>query len=204
MSIQTELSRIINAKAAIKAAIEGKGVTVPEATLLDGMAALIESIEAGSGSVTIITGSVIPASSGVVEIDLKEYGYDGSSVPKARFLFEDNALSYNDTSHACRRTLLTTHVLSAHNDPQYSSEFISSIVYASAGSNSFNASVSSVANFWNNTNNPKGSSTYDAMNGRIMTFYPYKTVLRLYAFDPETNYKYGCIVGRQYRWGVIL
>ena len=57
MSIQTDLSRIINAKAAIKAAIEGKGVTVPEATLLDGMAALIESIEAGGvrveqGSVT--------------------------------------------------------------------------------------------------------------------------------------------------------
>lgn len=47
MSIQTELTRIKNAKAAIKAAIEGKGVTVPEATLLDGMAALIESIEAG-------------------------------------------------------------------------------------------------------------------------------------------------------------
>ena len=49
MSIQTELSRIINAKAAIKAAIEGKGVTVPDATLLDGMAALIAGIEAGGG-----------------------------------------------------------------------------------------------------------------------------------------------------------
>ena len=50
MSIQTELTRIINAKAAIKAAIEGKGVTVPAGTLLDGMAALIESIEAGGGA----------------------------------------------------------------------------------------------------------------------------------------------------------
>ena len=49
MSIQTELTRIKNAKAAIKTAIEGKGVTVPDATLLDGMAALIESIEAGGG-----------------------------------------------------------------------------------------------------------------------------------------------------------
>lgn len=49
MSIQTELTRITNAKAAIKTAIEGKGVTVPDATLLDGMAALIESIEAGGG-----------------------------------------------------------------------------------------------------------------------------------------------------------
>ena len=57
MSIQTELTRIINAKAAIKAAIEGKGVTVPDGTLLDGMASLIESIEAGgdSGGVKIAT-----------------------------------------------------------------------------------------------------------------------------------------------------
>ena len=47
MSIQTDLIRLQSAKAAIKAAIEGKGVTVPDATLLDGMAALIESIEAG-------------------------------------------------------------------------------------------------------------------------------------------------------------
>lgn len=50
MSIQTELTRITNAKTAIKAAIEGKGVTVPAGTLLDDMAALIESIEAGGGS----------------------------------------------------------------------------------------------------------------------------------------------------------
>ena len=49
MSIQTELTRLTNAKAAIKAAVEGKGVTVPSGTLLDGMAALIESIEAGGG-----------------------------------------------------------------------------------------------------------------------------------------------------------
>lgn len=65
MSIQTELSRIINAKAAIKVAIEGKGVTVPESTLLDGMASLIESIEAGGGSTEpyakIITGTHTPA-----------------------------------------------------------------------------------------------------------------------------------------------
>lgn len=49
MSIQTEIDRLTSAKAAIKTAIEGKGVTVPDATLLDGMAALIESIQAGGG-----------------------------------------------------------------------------------------------------------------------------------------------------------
>ena len=52
MSIQTELTRLTNAKSAIKAAIEGKGVTVPDGTLLDGMAALVESIEAGGGTIS--------------------------------------------------------------------------------------------------------------------------------------------------------
>ena len=58
MGIQTDLSRIINAKSAIKAAIEGKGVTVPDATLLDGMAALIESIEAGGGGYEVSFGLI--------------------------------------------------------------------------------------------------------------------------------------------------
>lgn len=50
MSIDTELARLTNAKSAIQAAIEGKGVTVPDGTLLDSMASLIEGIEAGAGS----------------------------------------------------------------------------------------------------------------------------------------------------------
>lgn len=56
MSIQNELARLTNAKAAIQTAIEGKGVTVPSGTLLDGMAALIDSIEKGGGGAKIITG----------------------------------------------------------------------------------------------------------------------------------------------------
>ena len=69
MSIQTELTRIINAKAAIKTSIEGKGVTVPDGTLLDGMAALIESIEAGGGggfnflnAAEVVSGTITPTS----------------------------------------------------------------------------------------------------------------------------------------------
>ena len=62
MSIQTELTRITNAKAAIKTAIEGKGVTVPDTTLLDGMASLIESIDASGGSgITYAKGTITPA-----------------------------------------------------------------------------------------------------------------------------------------------
>lgn len=59
MSVQSEITRLQNAKAAIKAAIEGKGVTVPDATLLDGMASLIESIEAGGGG-DFLYGTITP------------------------------------------------------------------------------------------------------------------------------------------------
>lgn len=61
MSIQTELTRLTNAKAAIKTAIEGKGVTVPSGTLLDGMAALIESIETGGGGLKYVETTFILA-----------------------------------------------------------------------------------------------------------------------------------------------
>ncbi len=48
MSVQSEITRLETAKAAIKTAIEGKGVTVPDATMLDGMSELIDAIEAGA------------------------------------------------------------------------------------------------------------------------------------------------------------
>ena len=58
MSIQSEITRLANAKTAIATAIEGKGVTVPEGTKLDGVASLIESIEAG-GSDYIVEKHVV-------------------------------------------------------------------------------------------------------------------------------------------------
>ena len=47
--------------ASIVVAVEGKGVTVPAGTLLDGMAALIESIEAGGGGMKVEVFSLTPA-----------------------------------------------------------------------------------------------------------------------------------------------
>ena len=77
MSIQTELTRITNAKAAIKTAIEGKGVTVPSDTLLDGMASLIESIEAG-GAPSLQSKSITYTANGTATITPDD-GYDGLS-----------------------------------------------------------------------------------------------------------------------------
>ena len=50
MSIQSEITRLETAKSDIATAITNKGVTVPSGTKLDGMAALIGSIESGGGS----------------------------------------------------------------------------------------------------------------------------------------------------------
>ena len=49
MSIATEITRLQTAKADLKTAIEGKGVTVPSAILLDGYADLVEGIQTGGG-----------------------------------------------------------------------------------------------------------------------------------------------------------
>lgn len=73
MSVQSEITRLKNAKAAIKAAIEGKGVTVPDTTLLDGMAAMIESIEAGGGA-EVSTGTFM------LDTDIEIYGTDGYAI----------------------------------------------------------------------------------------------------------------------------
>ena len=89
MSIQTELTRLTNAKAAIQTAIEGKGVTVPSGTLLDGMAALIESIEAGGGGGgNFATGTFTPET----DISCSEQNpfvvqHNLGRIPKAFFMY---------------------------------------------------------------------------------------------------------------------
>ena len=70
--------------ASIVAAIEGKGVTVPDGTLLDGMASLIESIEAGGGGGGInATAGTITVSSDVMDYVLT---HGLGEVPKFFFI----------------------------------------------------------------------------------------------------------------------
>ena len=57
MSTANEITRLGNAKSAIAAAIANKGVTVPSATKLDGMASLIGQIKTGGGA-EMVTGTI--------------------------------------------------------------------------------------------------------------------------------------------------
>ena len=99
MSIVTEISRLKSAKSAIAAAIAGKGVTVPDATLLDGMAALIEAIQAGGGdadfsslvdATACVSGTITPSSD-----TSNLFIYDDFSkvytVPRLCILFSEDA-----------------------------------------------------------------------------------------------------------------
>lgn len=81
MSIQSEITRIETAKSAIAAAIAGKGVTVPDGTMLDGMAALVESIEAGGGGMKVEVFSITPAN----EIDRGTYEIGETTITNLHF-----------------------------------------------------------------------------------------------------------------------
>ena len=91
MSVQSEITRIESAKTAIATAIEGKGVTVPTGTKLDGLAALVESIEAGGGAdispwSDMVTFSIIPAEDLTGYIDFTSFTPDITSLPDAFIL----------------------------------------------------------------------------------------------------------------------
>lgn len=88
MSIATDITRIQNAKAAIKTAIENKGVTVPESTKIDGYSALIDEIETGGGGGGGSLKTLLDATKSAYYLF---YQYDGTSV--------DNLISYSDTEN---------------------------------------------------------------------------------------------------------
>ena len=108
MRIQTELSRIINAKAAIKAAIEGKGVTVPDATLLDGMAALIESIEAGGGGgFQVALGTFTPAETKSLNtIPPLSIEHNAGFTPDAFIFYKTESSTYDMIAISAKATIL--------------------------------------------------------------------------------------------------
>ena len=74
MSIATEISRLTSAKAAIKTAIEGKGVTVPSSAKLDDYADLVDAI---SVNPSLQSKSVTPSTS--QQTVQPDSGYDGLS-----------------------------------------------------------------------------------------------------------------------------
>ena len=95
MSIQTEIDRLASAKAAIKTAIEGKGVTVADSANLDAFAALIDSIEAGGGG-GFACGLITPVDMMASQLEI-EHGL--GTVPAVIFI-----AAANDTNQVYTRS----------------------------------------------------------------------------------------------------
>lgn len=91
MSIASEITRLSNAKDAIKTALEGKGVTVPSETKIDEYAELIGDIETGGGLPTGISGvdygTVTPSSNTTGNFTIT---HGLGAIPKGGILWTDD------------------------------------------------------------------------------------------------------------------
>ena len=107
--------------ASIVAAIEGKGVTVPDGTLLDGMAALIDSIEAGGGgfeNIQTVTGSFTPDS--LISIQTQEFPGPGAfTVEHNAGFIPRAAIAYTGTYGTSKLTLYAAIVNGLYGDAGY-------------------------------------------------------------------------------------
>ena len=191
MSIQTELTRITNAKAAIKTAIEGKGVTVPDGTLLDGMAALIESIEAsgGGGAGELFHTEITPATSG--EVLTLEVGENGERIAAMIVSAKvGSAFEYGKNYGVMYIGTINTKGISA--DPAV----FNLIVYRDGYSV---AQAHNVSKHYNNST-PSGEYVYNAYN--IWNSAHVKPWLKFYITNGAES-KYGLLVGKTYDIWVI-
>ena len=160
MSIQTELTRITNAKAAIKTAIEGKGVTVPAGTLLDGMASLIESIEAGGGggATNVSYGTYTPASPAPTKVE------HSLGVTPAALIFVYAGLATDITSKY--DDALVAHIIPNRNSNSYR------WMYYKGRFQSANLSANATSRLWSTGT---GNTNFDRVNNvNDQYFYPPK------------------------------
>ena len=190
MSIQTELTRITNAKASIVAAIEGKGVTVPDGTLLDGMAALIESIEAGGGGAgELFHTEITPATSG--EVLTLEVGEEGERIAAMIVSIKVG------TSIEVGKNYGISHIATINQSPIGSKLRVYNLVaYRSA--NSIYQDHSSSVQYSNST--PSGDKTYFAYN--VWNSTSGKPWVKFYVTNGSES-KYGLLVGKTYDIWVI-
>lgn len=189
MSIQTELTRITNAKAAIKAAIDGKGVTVPDGTLLDGMAALIEAIEAGGGAGELFHAEITPATSG--EVLTLEVGEAGERI--AAMIVSIKVGTTIETG----KNYGISHIATINQSPIGSKLRVYNLV-AYRRANSINQDYSSSVQYRNST--PSGNETYSAYN--VWNSTSEKPWVKFYVTNGAES-KYGLLVGKTYDIWVI-
>lgn len=189
MSIQTELTRITNAKSAIKAAIEGKGVTVPDATLLDGMAALIESIESGGGADVLFHTEITPATSG--EVLTFEVGEIGERIAGVIVSLK------TDASVEMGKNYAVMYIASVNQYKVSSNPGVANILAYRSGPSVYRSQESSAQN---RGSTPSGDQIYSSYYIWNSTYD--KPSVKFYVTNGAES-KYGLLVGKTYDIWVI-
>lgn len=98
MSIASEISRIQTAKADIKSAIEGKGVTVSSSAKLGDYAALISAISTGTCKVSTGTVTLSSAISSTTNAQTVQHGL--GVVPKIIIVYAENGYALDSSNES--------------------------------------------------------------------------------------------------------
>ena len=188
MSVQTQIDRISGAVSDALAALTEKGVTVPEETKVDGLAALIESIEA-DGAGELFHAEITPATSGeVLTFEVGEIGERIAAVIAS--LKPDDYIE-------SRKNYAVSHIAALNQNPVSSNP---RAVYIVSYQDGVSAYVSKGASAQNRGGTPNGTASYDSFS--FWNSMRDKPLAKFYVTNGAES-KYGLLVGKTYDIWVI-
>lgn len=188
MSVQTQIDRISGAVSAALAALSEKGVTVPDGTKVDGLAELIESIEA-DGAGELFHAEITPATSG--EVLTFEVGEIGERIAAVIASLKPDA--YIET----KKNYAVSHIAALNQEPVSSKPRSVSIVSYRDGVSTYLSKDTSVQNYGST---PNGTASYDSYN--FWNSRSDKPLVKFYVTNGAES-KYGLLVGKTYDIWVI-
>lgn len=188
MSVQTQIDRISGAVSDALAALAKKGVTVPAGTKVDGMAALIESIEA-DGAGELFHAEITPATSG--EVLTFEVGEIGERI--AAVIASLKPDDYIEAS----KNYAVFYIASLNQNPVSSQPRAVNIVAYKRG---YSMELSNNSSMQNSGSTPDGTASYTSYN--FWNSMRDKPLVKFYVTNGAES-KYGLLVGKTYDIWVI-
>lgn len=188
MSVQSEITRLSDNVTAALAAIADKGVTVPDGSNSDSLAALIESIEAG-GAGELFHAEITPATSGeVLTFEVGEIG--------ERIVAVIASLKPDDYIEV-RKNYAVSHIAALNQNPVSSQPRAAFIVSYQDGLSTYLSKGASVQNSGSTPNGTTSNDSYNFWNSRNA-----KPLVKFYVTNGAES-KYGLLVGKTYDIWVI-
>ena len=188
MSVQSEITRLSDNVTAALAAIADKGVTVPDGSNSDSLAALIESIEAG-GAGELFHAEITPATSG--EVLTFEVGEIGERI--AAVIASLKPYDYIEI----RKNYAVSHIAALNQEPVSSKPRAVCIVSYQDGISTY---LSKGASVQNHGSTPNGTGSGDSFS--FWNSGNYKPLVKFYVTNGAES-KYGLLIGKTYDIWVI-